>query len=162
MSVTPQDGLETDPRFPSGPWTGYYLQKELPGRQAMELILTFRSGEMTGEGRDRVGGFVLRGRYNLQDGTCHWNKRYVGMHDVYYKGFNEGKGIWGVWEIPSKAELERLHGGFHIWPQGMADPSSPHLAEEAELPVPTVEELSPAEPVAAPVSSSTQSAVTRP
>jgi hypothetical protein len=39
---------ETDPRFPSGPWTGYFLQKEIPGKHTMELRLTFRNGEMTG------------------------------------------------------------------------------------------------------------------
>jgi hypothetical protein len=26
-------------------------------------------------------------------------------------------------------------GGFHIWPDGMADPTQPRLAEEADVPV---------------------------
>src|SRR5689334_13756874 len=76
--------LETDSRFPSGPWTGFFLQRLIPGRHLMELGLTFRQGTMTGEGRDWVGEFVIRGRYDLADGRCHWTKRYVGKHDVFY------------------------------------------------------------------------------
>ena len=65
MSEPNADSLETDPRFPSGPWTGFYLQRLVPGRHTMELQLTFRQGEMTGEGRDRVGKFLVKGRYEL-------------------------------------------------------------------------------------------------
>ena len=122
--------LETDPRFPSGPWTGYFLQKAIPGRHRMELRLTFRGGAMTGEGRDWVGPFTIRGRYSVADGKCYWTKRYAGKHDVFYQGFNEGKGIWGVWEI-----VEWSRGGFHIWPEGMPDPSLPQLSAQADLPV---------------------------
>src|SRR5436305_13502042 len=99
--------LETDPRFPSGPWTGYFLQKSIPGRHLMELRLTFQDGHMTGEGRDRVGKFTVQGRYNTSDGICSWTKQYVGKHDVLYQGYNEGQGIWGIWELP---ELSRYHG----------------------------------------------------
>jgi len=120
--------LETDPRFPSGPWTGFYLQRERPGRHWMELHLTFQSGTMTGEGRDEIGEFVIRGRYQIEDGACHWSKRYVGRHDVAYQGYNEGKGIWGIWEIPP-----HWKGGFYIWPEEMGDPTAPHLSEAAEI-----------------------------
>jgi hypothetical protein len=126
--------LETDPRFPSGPWTGFFLQRLVPGRHLMELHLTFRSGEVTGEGRDWVGEFIVRGRYNTADGRCHWSKRYVGKHDVFYNGFNEGKGIWGTWEIAGTGDYPRQHGGFHIWPEGMADPTGSVLHAEADLP----------------------------
>jgi hypothetical protein len=132
--------VETDPRFPSGPWTGFFLQKALPGRHRMELRLTFRGGEMTGEGRDWVGRFLIRGRYGIADGCCRWTKRYVGKHDVVYQGFNEGKGIWGVWEIPTQTLPGFRRGGFHIWPEGMPDPSGQQLREEADVPV-TVEDL---------------------
>jgi hypothetical protein len=138
MSETPAKDteLESDPRFPSGPWTGFFLQPGIPGRHLMELHLTFQAGNLTGEGRDWVGQFVLRGRYDLVDGRCHWTKRYLGKHDVFYNGFNEGKGIWGTWEIPSPlAGFANLRGGFHIWPEGMADPTGQTLAEEAEPPV---------------------------
>jgi hypothetical protein len=143
----PALNLETDPRFPSGRWTGYFLQPAIPGKHVMELILTFRHGEMTGEGRDWVAPFLIRGRYAVEDGKCHWTKRYVAKHDVFYNGFNEGKGIWGVWEIPS----DGLRGGFHIWPEGMPDPTDSHLAETAELPVLVTEEVGVEEPVAEPV-----------
>ena len=121
--------LETDPRFPSGPWTGFFLQKSIPGRHHMDLRLTFRNGDMTGEGRDRVGEFLIKGRYDLSNGKCHWTKKYIGKHDVFYDGFNEGKGIWGVWEIV----FDR--GGFHIWPEGQGDPTNEYLKAEADLPM---------------------------
>ena len=127
--------LETDPRFPSGPWTGFFLQPNLPGRHQMELHLTFRDGAMTGEGRDLVGPFTVEGGYSLGDGSCYWTKRYLGKHDVYYHGFNEGKGIWGTWEIPASREYPAQRGGFHIWPEGMADATAPALTEAADLPV---------------------------
>ena len=134
MSIAGETDLETDPRFPSGPWVGFFLQKAPPlGRQAMELRLTFRAGAMTGDGRDLVGQFVIRGRYGVEDGRCYWTKRYLGRHDVHYRGFNEGKGIWGVWEIGNDGPS--LRGGFHIWPEGQADPTSPTLTEAADLPV---------------------------
>jgi hypothetical protein len=132
---------ETDPRFPSGPWTGFFLQRLiLPPKVMMELRLTFREGVMEGEGRDRVGAFLIRGRYSVADGRCHWTKRYIGKHDVYYKGFNEGKGIWGLWEIPTEPDIN-YGGGFHIWPEGQGDPTGSHLSEAADLPVPVSESI---------------------
>jgi hypothetical protein len=140
VSDSAPDGLETDPRFPSGPWTGFFLQKLIPGRHLMELHLTFRQGQMTGEGRDRVGKFVMRGRYSVADGRCHWTKRYLGKHDVYYSGYNEGKGIWGAWQIPAGDDgSQAQRGGFHIWPEGMSDPTGQYLHEEADLPAPVEE-----------------------
>ena len=147
MKNTPCAELESDPRFPSGPWTGFFLQKEIPGRHLMELQITFANGEIKAEGRDWVGDFVLRGKYSVEDGKCHWTKRYLGKHDVFYQGYNEGKGIWGVWEIPPY-----YRGGFHIWPEGMADPTHPHLTEEADLPIVVEESLETSEPLAVPVS----------
>ena len=135
--------LETDPRFPSGRWTGFFLQAQgpNPGKHQMELLLTFRQGSMAGEGRGWVGKFIIKGRYATGDGKCHWSKRYLGKHDVFYQGYNEGKGIWGTWEIPPAQNMGMLfRGGFHIWPEGMADPSGNQLTEEADLPV-HVEEL---------------------
>lgn len=136
MSTEQSPLLETDPRFPSGPWTGFFLQKSLPGRHLMELRLTFKNGDMTGEGRDWVGTFHVKGRYDLADGKCYWTKKYVGKHDVFYQGFNEGKGIWGVWEITSMRALgAHARGGFHIWPEGMGDPTMETLSAEADLPI---------------------------
>src|SRR5947208_9286018 len=110
----------------------------------MELHITFRQGALTGEGRDYVGRFVLRGRYELTDGKCYWTKRYLGRHDVFYEGYNEGKGIWGRWEIGGFD-----HGGFHIWPEGLHAEAGAELRAEADVPV---EAEAPAEaaPAAAP------------
>ena len=142
-------GPETDPRFPSGPWVGFYLKDPLhPGRQSMELLLSFRNGQLTGEGRDRVGPFIISGRYDLATGRCQWTKQYVGRHAVAYHGYNEGKGIWGVWEITDSGY--RLSGGFHIWPEGMPDPTDSTLHEEAELPAPVEMVVTTEEPVLAP------------
>ena len=141
--------LETDPRFPSGPWTGFFLQREIPGRHLMEMRLTFRNGGLSGEGRDRVGKFVMKGRYSVADGKCYWTKRYVGKHDVFYNGFNEGKGIWGTWEIAATREYPRQHGGFHIWPEGMHAAAHERLEAEADVPL-EVEEQAKAPVPAAP------------
>jgi hypothetical protein len=144
---------ETDPRFPSGPWVGFFLQPLIPGRHAMELGLVFSNGQMTGEGRDWVGKFIIRGRYDVQDGKCHWTKRYLSRHDVFYQGYNEGKGIWGVWEIPESESSGHQRGGFHIWPEGMADPTGQTLTEQADLPAIVEDTLETSTPLAVPVES---------
>lgn len=143
MSTETPDRLETDPRFPTGLWRGFFVQTHYPpGRYPTELHLTFREGRIGGEGRDWVGRFVVAGRYDLGDGRCSWSKRYLGRHEVLYHGYNEGKGIWGTWEINESDESENsfyVKGGFHIWPQGMPDPCTPQLSEEADPPVTVVE-----------------------
>jgi hypothetical protein len=125
-----EDQFETDPRFPSGPWRGFFLMSHWPGRHGMDLNLSFRKGVMTGEGRDRIGEFLIRGKYDCASGKCHWSKRYIGKHDVLYQGYNEGKGIWGLWDIPPE-----WRGGFHIWPSAMGDPTGSQLVEAADPPV---------------------------
>jgi hypothetical protein len=110
--------------FPSGPWAGFYNYK--PGdRHAMEIHLTFANGMMRGEGRDDVGTFLINGFYESSSGECHWTKSYLGAHDVFYRGFREGKGIWGTWEISI-----RDHGGFQIWPRGSAAIQARSMAAE--------------------------------
>jgi hypothetical protein len=141
---------ETDPRFPSGAWVGFFLQKEIPGRHWMDLRLQFSGGQLEGEGRDWVGPFTLCGRYELSDGQCHWTKRYQGKHDVFYKGYNEGKGIWGVWEFPEPMHQVCQRGGFHIWPEGMPEPTGAHLTEEAVIPWMVEDSLEISHPVGVP------------
>jgi hypothetical protein len=89
-------------------------------------MLTFINGVMSGEGNDDVGRFFVRGRYDQHTRECHWTKTYVGAYDVFYRGFREGKGLWGTWEITI-----RHHGGFHIWPQGQG--SEEALSQSAEV-----------------------------
>ena len=126
---------ETDPRFPSGRWIGFFVQKHPPrGKHSMELDLTFVDGVLSGDGRDWVGKFTVRGRYSLADGRCQWSKQYLGKHAVFYEGFNEGQGIWGAWHIPAGTLTVDVSGGFHIWPEEMPDPTGRHLTEEAEVP----------------------------
>jgi hypothetical protein len=137
--------LETDPRFPSGKWTGFWIQGSLRG--LMEMELTFAKGVLKGEGRDRVGRFSFRGRYRVADGRCHWNKHYYHKHDVFYQGYNEGKGIWGVWEISVFSGLFKDRGGFHIWPEGLAVGEAETLSAEAEFEEVLEGTLEPSEPI---------------
>ena len=103
----------SDKLFPSGPWIGFYNYQP-KNKHRMDLFLTFANGAIHGDGSDDVGRFVLKGQYDLKGCECHWTKTYVGGHDVFYRGFREGEGIWGVWKINDAA-----HGGFHIWPYGV-------------------------------------------
>jgi hypothetical protein len=132
-SPRPEAPEEQDSRFPSGPWKGFFLQPDSPDRHQMELNLSFRDGVMRGEGRDRIGEFLVRGRYDVADGKCWWTKRYVGRHDISYSGFNEGKGIWGTWVYDERL-APTWRGGFHIWPTAMGDPTQHTFAETIEEP----------------------------
>ncbi len=128
----PKLNLETDERFPSGEWEGFFLMAQTGNkRNMMELILTFSEGKMKGEGRDLVGEFLLSGRYEVDSGRCIWTKKYIRKHDVTYDGFNEGKGIFGRWEIQ---DVITWHGGFLIWPKGMGDPTKHRRRAEADVP----------------------------
>ena len=107
--------LETDRGY-SGRWVGYFLQRPLPGRSYMELGLTFRNGQMTGEVRDWVGEFVIRAPTPRRWGR-HWTQALHRPARRFHNGYNEGKGIWGVWEIvatdeyPLPRRLPHLAGG---------------------------------------------------
>ena len=124
-----ESSLESDSRFPSGPWTGFFLDKRMgPARSWMSLGLVLREGAIQGEGSDCIGDFCIRGRYDTEAGEVWMHKTYVGQHEVHYRGVNEGKGIWGVWEMSDGAR-----DGFHIWPEDMEDPTDSDLSEETDL-----------------------------
>ena len=55
-----------------------------------------------------------------------------GAHEVYYRGFREGKGIWGLWELPNES------GGFHIWPLGQGEGEQNYESAEEPAPVEAV------------------------
>ncbi len=105
----------------------------------MDLHLSFAEGRMIGDGNDDVGRFLIKGRYDAIARECWWTKSYIGAHDVFCRGYREGKGIWGTWEISMLS-----HGGFHIWPKsaGEGDARAESLEElksaEAELTQPQV------------------------
>ena len=143
----PAEEVETDPRFPSGKWTGFWLQRHYTGRQWMSLRLTFQSGAVRGSGSDRIGDFAMAGTYDLKTGKCSIEKTYRGAHRVSYEGRNEGDGlwIWGLWTIPS---LDR--GGFHLWPAGEDDPTGRRLRAEREAPADRARPLVRLEPVGTP------------
>jgi hypothetical protein len=108
----------SNPRFPNGPWTGFFLQYWLPGRNRTEVAMAFENGTLTGAGTDRVGPYTVDGTYNPATGECEWTKQYIGKHTVAYRGVNDGRGIWGVWEIRILGGLYQDRGGFHLWPAG--------------------------------------------
>ena len=119
--------------YPSGPWTGYYQQSGRQFRQ--DLDLQFTNGVMTGTGSDSLGRFTVHGSYGENGGEVRWTKRYFGRHRVFYRGFREGKGIWGIWEIPP-----RDRSGFHIWPLGAGEAVGEIAADDEEIrPVAPVE-----------------------
>ena len=115
--------------FPSGPWVGFYNYGR-SDRHRMDLHLTFVNGSMTGDGNDDIGRFLIKGRYDSGSRECYWIKSYVGAHDVFYRGFREGKGIWGTWEIGP-----RFRGGFHIWPRQADEGTQEETSAGSEEPV---------------------------
>lgn len=127
-----QKGLETDERFPTGPWVGFWVQRgAFQGRQRMDLSLAFQNGRVRGDGQDVVGPFVVRGRYDLSTGKVVLHKEYLGAHEVLYEGWAEpAKGIWGVWRIMTEAK-----DGFHMWPKAMRNPTGEALEEQAPAPL---------------------------
>ena len=112
--------------FPSGPWTGFYNYGRSTRKHRMDLVMTFADHRVSGDGSDDIGRFVIKGRFDETSGECYWTKDYIAGHDVYYRGFREGKGIWGLWELPNES------GGFHIWPLGEQEGERTH--ETAEEP----------------------------
>ena len=128
--------IETDARFAGGPWKGFFLQpSQRFGRAWMQLSLRFAGGLVEGEGKDFVGEFSFRGRYELLSGRVTMLKRYS-THCVDYAGWaEEDKGIYGVWTIREAAGRVTDKGGFHIWPRGIPDPTGDGLRYEADVPV---------------------------
>jgi hypothetical protein len=110
--------------FPSGPWTGFYNYGRSTRRHRMDLVLAFANHTVSGDGSDDIGQFVVTGRFDEDNGECHWTKTYLGGHDVYYRGFREAKGIWGLWDLPNES------GGFHIWPLGQEEGDRDHRSAE--------------------------------
>jgi hypothetical protein len=110
--------------YPSGPWRGYWEQAAY-GRQLMrKLTLRFADGVVEGEGRDVIGAFTFRGRYDDR-GNVALIKQYVGRHQVHYQGTYDGEGtIFGTWSI-----LDRWAGPFALTPErGAAKPDAEILS----------------------------------
>ena len=135
LGVFPQVGTNytvTHDLFSSGPWTGFYNYSP-KDKHRMDLDLTFAAGKMSGDGNDDVGRFMIHGQYDEKSLECSWTKTYVGAHSVFYRGFREGKGIWGTWEITAMSR-----GGFHIWPKRAGEGEGETTAAEKKQPAKTV------------------------
>ena len=115
--------------FPSGPWIGFYTYASPQDKHRQDFQLSFENGRMDGSGSDDIGFFILRGTYNEDSLEAKWLKTYPGSHDVDYRGFREGKGIYGQWTIGGSS------GGFMIWPKGKGDGMSESVGETVEEPV---------------------------
>jgi len=98
----------------------------------MDLVLIFADRIVSGDGSDDIGHFVVTGQFDCTKDECYWTKTYIGRHDVYYRGFRDGKGIWGLWEPP------RESCGFHIWPLGEEEGDQDHESAEEPAPVEAV------------------------
>ncbi|MEM6552579.1 MAG: hypothetical protein AAF750_10695 [Planctomycetota bacterium] len=104
---------ETDPRFPSGAWRGYWIQDDFTGW--MEVDLTFRQGKIIGEGTDPVSRYTMRGTYDLDTGKVVIRKHYLNQYMLPYAGVMGGDGhMSGLWEIPSCND----RGPWRLWPKG--------------------------------------------
>ena len=119
---------EPDDRFPSGRWTGFFLQRELGSRRCwMQLHLEFAEGQLGGAGCDWVGEFMMRGTYDVDSGEVVIHKHYVGQHHVLYQGKSREKVIAGTWA------LGEFSGPFLIWPVGAGDPTERWVGAEEPL-----------------------------
>lgn len=83
----------------SGSWRGFWEQR-FYGRQLMhDLVLHFSDGKVKGSGVDVIGPFTFQGEYD-GEGNVAMIKRYVGRHNVLYRGRFDGEGtIFGQWSI---------------------------------------------------------------
>ena len=110
---------ECDDRFVTGEWKGFFVQPDSRQRYAMDLVLEFTEGTMSGFGDDRIGQFTIRGTYDTETGQCSWVKQYVGQHGVDYAGQARQRGIIGHWRIPGTPDF--WTGPFFIWPRAYGD-----------------------------------------
>ncbi|HMO15561.1 MAG TPA: hypothetical protein PKD64_16020 [Pirellulaceae bacterium] len=113
--------------IPSGEWKGFFLEKHQPNRGWMHLYLVFDANTMKGEGTDYVGPWHILGHYD-DSGQVQWTKRYLGKHQVHYRGQYSEKGIVGEWTIHNT-----LTGPFHIWPKSAREMDEYYLANEVSL-----------------------------
>lgn len=110
---------ETDDRFPTGEWTGFYVQPDGRRRYRMDFVLEFVESKISGKGDDPVGEFTISGAYDATTGECSWTKQYVGQHGVEYAGAALHRGIVGQWRVPGMPEV--WTGPFFVWPRALGD-----------------------------------------
>ena len=90
----------------------------------MRCGLSFCDGKIMGAGVDAIGKFSMDGEYDLQSGRCVLTKQYEDGISVHYDGAsNDQFWLWGTWRLYGD------RGGFHFWPEGLADPLRMGLRE---------------------------------
>jgi hypothetical protein len=114
--------------FPCGVWIGFYIYGTGGVQHRQELNLEFKDGWLRGDGFDDIGAFLIHGSYSAETREVRWVKNYPGSHNVRYRGFREGKGIWGTWTILT------ARGGFKIWPKALGEGDDEVDRNEADLP----------------------------
>ena len=119
--------------FPSGQWTGFFLEDHRPEKGWMHLYLNFQNGVIEGEGTDYVGPWHINGTYSEDDSTCQWVKQYLGQHQVVYSGKWTEQGIMGNWTIGTM-----YTGQFHIWPASRGDIQQMYLEEDIPVSSPDI------------------------
>jgi len=127
---------DNDPGFPSGAWVGFYTYYARDIRHRMELHLTFERSAVRGDGIDDVGKFTIQGRYATDTRECHWQKSYLGSHQVFYRGAQRGRMIAGRWEIGTS-----MSGSFCIWPRAFGELTGEFFVEEEEAESPVSDAL---------------------
>jgi hypothetical protein len=126
---------ETDARFPSGLWTGFYVQWGQRGQQ--DLTLSFKNGQISGCGSDTAGEFEIEGQYDPSTGQCGLTKSYADSHDVEYEGKADPTGISGNWLLYHQADplgIPRDRGTFHIWPVPRSGAAGNHADQHLSTP----------------------------
>lgn len=95
-----KDTHGTQSAFPSGEWSGYYMQQRdtrgyrtaTQRRDDMSLHLSFEAGRISGRGSDTVGTYTITGQYNSARLRCAFAKRYTGEdYVVEYRGERSGE-----------------------------------------------------------------------
>ncbi len=131
--IPEQAPCEPDSRLPSGEWTGFYLEDHQPRRGWMHLYLNFSGNSVRGEGADYVGPWTISGAYDLNTGVIQWVKKYVGKHEVHYRGRITANGVEGGWDIRNWN-----NGLFHIWPRQRFEFENLYLQEDLSGLPPTI------------------------
>ena len=112
-------------------WTGWFKQGEDPTDMTLDLHVD-ETG-VFGLGSDTVGNFVMRGIYQMDTGVIRFIKKYIGQHEVLYRGMLtiNDNGMYlvdGEWEI-----IDNCKGVFHLEKSGGQEIKCPKFGVEIEV-----------------------------
>jgi antitoxin component YwqK of YwqJK toxin-antitoxin module len=96
-------------------WTGWFEQSGTNTDMALDIHID-ETG-VFGMGADPVGTFMVRGIYDMSSGKVNFIKKYLGAHEVLYRGklrFTDGVyTVAGDWEI-----IDNCGGTFELRKEG--------------------------------------------